>query len=262
MKKKGIVIAGPCALESREQLRRSVQGILPWNPSYIRASIWKPRTCPSWDGIGSQGIFTLLEETLPYGVMPATEVLLPQHVVELAQALKQFDANAHMLLWLGARNQNHLLQQMIASAILEQELPFTLMVKNQPWPSQTHWEGIIRHLLASGLANEQLLLCHRGFSVKDSSIWRNEPDLSLAKEVAETTALPLVLDPSHIAGDRQRIAPLIEAAMQRGFSGFMVEVHPDPSKAKTDAHQQLSLEEFAALMESKPLESRQETLLC
>ncbi len=248
---KKTLIAGPCALESRLQLKECVSELKRWKIPIVRASLWKPRTLPKWDGIGDEGIFTLLEETLPHGIIPATEVLIPEHVQKLTQALKEYDSKSEVLVWLGARNQNHLIQQEIAKLISLSEHKIHLLCKNQMWRDQTHWESILDHALAGGLSKSRFLFCHRGFSkgINSSSGLRNEPDFEMAMSVKKNKRAPMLLDPSHIGGNRENTIKILEAALQWDFDGFMIEVHSNPGIAKTDRDQQLSLDEFSFVME-------------
>lgn len=252
MKFKKILIAGPCALESREQLRECVRELKVWGVPIIRASLWKPRTLPIWDGVGEKEIFTLLEETLPHGMIPATEVLLPEHARKLVKALSQFDKKSKMLIWLGARNQNHLIQQEVARIISKAKNKIYMLCKNQMWKDQGHWESIMDHATTGGIPHDQFLFCHRGFA-PDSSVnlnrFRNIPDFEMAMEVKKKKQVSMILDPSHIGGNREKTIKILEQAQSWDFDGYMIEVHSNPSSAKTDRNQQLSLTEFSFVME-------------
>ncbi len=251
MKIKKTLIAGPCALESRLQLKECVSELKKWGVPIVRASLWKPRTQPKWDGLGEMGIHTLLEETLPHGIIPATEVLIPEHVKKLIKALEEYDSKAEILVWLGARNQNHLIQQEIARLISLSEHKIYMLCKNQMWNDQVHWESIFDHAHLGGISKDRFIFCHRGFSKGNSSEseFRNIPDFEMAMSVKKNRRIPMILDPSHIGGDRSNTIKVLEEGLKWDFDGFMIEVHSNPSIAKTDRNQQLSITEFSFVME-------------
>jgi 3-deoxy-D-arabino-heptulosonate 7-phosphate (DAHP) synthase len=120
------------------------------------------------------------------------------------------------------------------------------MIKNQPWFSQDHWEGIIEHALDGGISPEKLILCHRGFvsNIPHSDGYRNTPEFDMAMRVKEKTGLPMIFDPSHIGGSAVNVAKVTLEAQNYAFDGVIVEVHPDPKQALTDAKQQLTWTEF------------------
>src|ERR1700735_2970229 len=109
-----IMIAGPWALESREQLRECVRTLKQMGVSMIRASLWKPRTQPGWEGLGWMSLPLLLEETLLHGLVPATEIISAEHALMVVHALEHFGQDARMIVWLGSRNQNHMEQKKIS----------------------------------------------------------------------------------------------------------------------------------------------------
>lgn len=242
-----IMITGPCALESRAQLRECVRQLQGSGSRVIRASLWKPRTKPGWEGLGDEGIDILLEETLPHGLIPATEVIYAEHAEKVIDALKCSSRDATALLWLGARNQNHLEQQRIARVIAKSGMNIYLMAKNQAWHDERHWIGILEHLVAAGMPKERLLLCHRGFSpgLMDNPLGlRNLPDMTMAMRVRSETEVPMLLDPSHIGGTREKVIDIMLEGELYPFDGMIVEVHSDPDSALTDAKQQLHPEQL------------------
>ncbi len=105
------IIAGPCALESREQLRGCVTSLKALGIRMVRASLWKPRTQPGWEGLGGMSLPLLLEETLPHGLIPATEIMSAEHALMAIHALEHYGEEAQMIIWLGSRNQNHIEQR-------------------------------------------------------------------------------------------------------------------------------------------------------
>jgi chorismate mutase len=139
-----------------------------------------------------------------------------------------------------------MLQRDIAKRTLE-EMPkdTKLMIKNQPWIDPLHWIGIVEHAISVGFPKERLLICHRGFSTnKRENVhgYRNLPDHGEAMYVKEVTGIPMLLDPSHIGGTRENVVKVIKDAMKLNYDGMIIEVHPNPAQAKTDAKQQLTVE--------------------
>ncbi len=238
-----IIIAGPCALESRQQLQQSVKTLAPMGVSMIRASLWKPRTQPGWEGLGWMSLPLLLEETLPFGVVPATEILTAEHALMVVHALEQYGQDAKMIVWLGSRNQNHLEQRKISKILATGPEGITFMFKNQMWDCERHWLGICEHILSEGFPRERLMICHRGFSpgkVPNPKGLRNLPDYEMAMKIKEKTGLPMILDPSHIGGTRENVMDICMNSLAYDFDGYLIEAHCDPHKAKTDANQQLT----------------------
>lgn len=246
-----LLIAGPCALETREQIKTCARALKEVGVRTMRASLWKPRTKPGWEGLGESGLEILLDETLPIGLTPATEVLTPEHARLVVRALRSRGDLARILVWLGSRNQNHFDQREIAQILADGHQGITLMAKNQMWAEEKHWLGIHAHLLESGFPKERLLLCHRGFAPGNEPNprrLRNLPDFQMAESVRAKTGCRMIVDPSHIGGSRETVLEIIEESLQRSVDGLMVEVHCNPDMALTDAKQQLSLDQFAELV--------------
>jgi len=246
-----MVIAGPCALESRQQLKECVQVLKRMGVTMIRASLWKPRTQPGWEGLGWMSLPLLLEETLPYGLVPATEIISAEHALMVVHALEHFGSDARMIVWLGSRNQNHMEQKKIAKILATGPDGITFMFKNQMWDDERHWHGIAEHILAEGFPRERLMICHRGFSpgkAQNLHGYRNLPDFEMAMRIKEKTGLPMLLDPSHIGGSRDKVMEICNLALSYHFDGYLIEMHCDPENAKTDAKQQLSPDELHGLL--------------
>lgn len=244
MKIKKIYIAGPCAAESEEQIGVSIDEAKKRHIDFLRISLWKPRTKPGFDGLKEHGI-KLLVAAAKRGVNPSTEVLTPENAQQVIETVLAASNTAHILVWIGARNQNHYIQQEIARVTAGDKRVY-LMVKNQPWASEEHWLGIIDHALAGGIAPDHLFICHRGFAPMGHNPLnlRNMPDYDMAMRVKEKTGLTMIFDPSHIGGTVENVIKIAQEAKQHDFDGFLVEVHPNPKKALTDAKQQLTWEEF------------------
>lgn len=244
-----IIIAGPCAAENEEQVLTVAEHLKKFKNVWMRASLWKPRTKPGFDGVGKKGIPWLAKIT-KMGIVVGTEVLLPEHVSEVLNGIEKEGGNLkNLFFWIGARNQNHFLQRKIAQRLKKAPKQIKLLIKNQPWPDINHWLGIIEHV-SKELEKERIILCHRGFAPngqENSLNFRNLPDFELAIEVKRKTNLPMILDPSHIAGNSELVFKVIEMAINYDFDGLMVEIHPHPQSAKTDSQQQLNLKEFCQI---------------
>src|SRR3989338_2226395 len=181
--KSKIIIAGPCAAESREQVINCALALKKQGIKIMRASLWKPRTQPGFEGIGTKGISWLAEITM-LGITVATEILLPEQLTQLIKGINKNGDLSKVLLWIGSRNQNHLIQRGIAK-IIKEKMPKTvkLLIKNQAWTDERHWLGIVDHILGSGISPKRLILCHRGFSPnnqKNPENLRNLPDFEMA----------------------------------------------------------------------------------
>lgn len=242
---KQIIVAGPCAAESRQQVLATIREATLRKIDFLRLSLWKPRTKPGFDGLKEEGI-PLLVETARMGINVATEVLLPEHARRVIYAVLSAVENTRLMIWIGSRNQNHQIQREIARVVSMDERVI-LMVKNQPWKSKEHWEGIVSHVLDSGIRKENVILCHRGFIPEPSANphnFRNTPDFAMSMEVKNKTGLKMLFDPSHTGGSIPNVLKLAREASKVGFDGSVVEVHPAPVKALTDVKQQLSWDQF------------------
>jgi len=247
-KNKPIIIAGPCAAESKEQVLTSIKEAKRRKVDFMRMSLWKPRTKPGFDGLGEKGIDFLIQAA-KLGVNPATEVLIPEHAKLIMDKVLSKVPNTKLLLWIGARNQNHYIQREIARVAATDKRVF-LMVKNQPWVSKDHWEGIIGHVLDGGISKDRLILCHRGFIPNGVNPhgYRNVPEYSMAMRIKDKTGLPMIFDPSHTGGSVPNVMRVAQEAAKHDFNGIIVEVHHNPKNALTDAKQQLTWEEFDSLV--------------
>ncbi len=247
-KKKTIIIAGPCAAESMEQIRLSIRQAKRRKVDFMRISLWKPRTKPGFDGLGEKGI-DLLIEAAKSGINPATEVLIPEHAKIVMKKVFNAVPKTKLLLWIGSRNQNHYIQREIAG-IAAKDKRVLLMVKNQPWVSEDHWEGIIGHVLDGGISKERLILCHRGFTPNGVNPhgYRNVPDFAMTRKIKEKTGLPMLFDPSHTGGSVEKVLQIAQDAHKENLDGLIIEVHPNPKIALTDAKQQLTWKQFDQLI--------------
>ncbi len=252
--KKTFVIAGPCSVESREQLF-SIVNTLSAIPQVgmIRCGVWKPRTRPGgFEGLGEEALRWIRELRADHGfdhVRFACEVARPEHV---SMALK-YGVDA---VWVGARTTaNPFLVQELAEALSGSRV--AVMVKNAPNPDVKLWMGAIERFLKVGIADVRAV--HRGFDVYKNSGYRNAPLWEAPIELRRAMPqVPIICDPSHIAGRKEPLQQLSQTALDLGFDGLMLEVHPSPSTALTDADQQLCPSDFEVLLRSLVLRSTDE----
>lgn len=240
------VIAGPCSAESREQLREVAKGManMP-QVSMIRAGVWKPRTRPGgFDGIGEPALQWMHELSAEYGVRFCCEVARSEHV-ELCQRYGIEDV------WLGARTTaNPFMVDELCAALRGSAM--RVMVKNPLNPDVRLWLGAIERLKQSNI--EVSAAINRGFSMYNNHGYRNEPLWEVPMELhRRLPELPLLCDPSHIAGRTELVSSVAHAAMMLDFDGLMIEVHPHPADALTDAQQQLTPSQLHALIKELSL---------
>lgn len=248
--KSSIIIAGPCAAESEAQILLATKQAQKRKVDFLRVTLWKPRTKPGFDGLGKSGI-PLLVKAVKMGVNPATEVLVPSHAKAVMKAVLPMLKNGKLLLWIGSRNQNHLIQQQIAK-IASKDRRVYLLIKNQPWADEKHWEGIIEHVIAGGISKDRIILCHRGFTPTGHNPLglRNMPEYEMSMRIKSKANIQMVFDPSHSGGSVENVLKLAHEASKHDFDGVIVEVHHDPKNALTDANQQLTWEQFDELVKS------------
>lgn len=252
-----IIIAGPCAAETREQVIKSAKEAKKRGVKILRASLWKPRTEPGFDGVKEEGIPWLVE-VAKMGITPGTEVLNARNTKAVLSALAKNVPNPSALIWIGARNQNHDEQIAIAKAV--KRYPWAkFMFKNQPWRHERHWRGILKHVLGSKIDKDKVFLSHRGFDPgtdepRDPKSLRNVPDYKMAMTIKTEENVEMIIDPSHMGGTVENVIKITKEAMRYSengisFDGFIFEIHPNPTVAWTDAKQQLTWEQFDELME-------------
>ncbi len=227
------IIAGPCSAETREQVLEIAAAIASLPVHLFRAGVWKPRTRPgSFEGNGTEALEWLKEVKANYNLAITVEVAEPEHI-ELA--LK----HGVDVLWLGARTTVNPFQvQRLADALKGVQVP--VMVKNPVNPDIDLWQGAIERLQQAGITD--IAAIHRGFSTyQAASPYRNQPNWPLPIELKRRNpGLPIICDPSHITGNRELVADLAQKAMDLGFEGLMIETHPHPAEAWSDAAQQVT----------------------
>jgi chorismate mutase len=227
------IIAGPCSAETREQVLATADGLKNLGISLFRAGVWKPRTRPgSFEGNGEEALKWLQEVKQQYNLQTVIEVAEPEHV-ELAL---KYGIDA---LWIGARTTVNPFQvQHIADALQGVDIP--VLVKNPVNPDVSLWQGAIERLERVGI--KDIAAIHRGFSTyTSSSTYRNPPNWPIPIELKRRKPeLPIICDPSHITGDSSKVADVVQKAMDMGFDGLMIETHPNPAEAWSDAEQQIT----------------------
>ncbi|RDK84250.1 bifunctional 3-deoxy-7-phosphoheptulonate synthase/chorismate mutase type II [Marinirhabdus gelatinilytica] len=229
-----LVIAGPCSAETEAQVLKIAHQLKETDTTVFRAGIWKPRTRPgNFEGVGALGLKWLQKAKEETGLLTTTEVANANHV---DLALKH-DVD---ILWVGARTTvSPFIVQELADAL--QGTDKTVLIKNPVNPDLPLWLGAVERFYEAGLKN--LGVIHRGFSTYEKTRYRNNPEWQIPIDLQNRFPdLPLILDPSHIAGRRDIIFDLCQTALDLNYDGLMVETHYDPDNAWSDAKQQITPE--------------------
>ncbi|MDX5347167.1 MAG: bifunctional 3-deoxy-7-phosphoheptulonate synthase/chorismate mutase type II [Hymenobacteraceae bacterium] len=229
--KRPLVIAGPCSAESELQVLETAKLLKP-QVDIFRAGTWKPRSRPnSFEGIGTDALVWLQQVKQETGLPVATEVATPAH----AEAALKHNVD---VLWIGARTTvNPFAVQEIADALRGTSVP--VMVKNPVNPDLALWAGAIERIYKAVSADVAAI--HRGFTSFEPSHYRNVPAWQIPIELKQRyKELPLIIDPSHIGGHPDLIFPITQKAMDLDYDGMMIEVHPNPKDALSDADQQIT----------------------
>ena len=244
-----LVIAGPCSAETEGQVLKIAHELKDTDVTVYRAGIWKPRTRPGmFEGVGAIGLGWLKKVKEETGLLTATEVANKDHV-------KLAIENDVDILWIGARSTvSPFIVQEIADAL--EGTDKIILVKNPVNPDLSLWLGGVERLYTANIKN--LGLIHRGFSTYEKTKFRNIPEWQIAIEVKNRFPdLPIICDPSHIAGRRDLIFDLSQAALDLNFEGLMIETHSDPDNAWSDAKQQVTPARLVEIM--KDLKVRKKT---
>ena len=238
------LIAGPCSVESRDQILRSAEAVARVGGHLLRGGAFKPRTSPySFQGLGEKGIDLLAEAGRRFDLPVITEVLAPGDVEAVA-------ARADVL-QVGARNMQNF---PLLKAVGASDRP--AMLKRGMMASIEEWLKAAEYIVAHG--NPNVFLCERGIKTFEDAT-RYTLDLSSVPVAQERTHLPVVVDPSHAAGTRRWVPALVRAALGAGAHGVMVEAHPNPDQARSDGPQSLTFEtlaELGRLFASEPVSVR------
>jgi 3-deoxy-7-phosphoheptulonate synthase len=229
-----MVMAGPCSVESEEQLDAAAAAIAAEGATFLRGGAFKPRSSPySFQGLGEEGLKLLRSAGDRYDLRVITEVMTPEHVDLIGQYTDVFQ--------IGARNmQNFDLLRAVGRTATPVFLKRGLSATVEEWLMSAEY------VMASG--NPNIILCERGIRTFETST-RNTLDLSAVPVVKKRSHLPVFVDPSHGVGIRDKVLPLARAAVAVGADGLMVEVHPDPPRALSDGPQSLFFDQFTDLMQ-------------
>ncbi len=245
---KPLVIAGPCSAESLEQMLKTAHALKEIPAVKIfRAGIWKPRTRPNnFEGHGEMALPWLLEVKKQTGLLTATEVASAKHVDLCLR-------HGVDVLWIGARTTvNPFLVQEIADALKGVDIP--VMIKNPINADLQLWIGAIERMNNAGLT--KLVAIHRGFSVADKLEFRNDPLWRIPMELkVKFPELPVICDPSHITGERELIQKVCQKAIDLSMNGLIIETHPDPVNAWSDAAQQITPEKLQNILSELALKT-------
>jgi chorismate mutase len=227
------LIAGPCSAETEEQINTVVSQLVENTPTkLLRAGIWKPRTRPdSFEGVGTEALPWFVEAAKTVGLPTSVEIANRHHTEEALKA-------GIDVLWIGARTTvNPFAVQEIADVLKGVNIP--VMIKNPVNPDLELWIGAFERLDKSGI--EDLVAIHRGFSFYKHNKYRNVPSWEIPIALKERLPqIPMICDPSHISGRRDLLLEISQKAMDLNFDGLMVETHPDPDSAWSDAFQQIT----------------------
>jgi chorismate mutase len=236
-----LVIAGPCSAETEDQVLKIAHELKNSDVSIFRAGIWKPRTRPGmFEGVGAIGLKWLQKVKEETGLLIATEVANSNHV----KLALDHDVD---ILWIGARSTvSPFIIQEIADAL--EGTDKIVLVKNPVNPDLALWLGGIERLYSANI--KKLGVIHRGFSTYEKTNYRNNPEWQLPIELQNRFPdLPLICDPSHIAGRRDILQDISQTALDLNFDGLMIETHTNPDKAWSDAAQQITPKVLIKMME-------------
>ena len=230
-----VVIAGPCSVESEEQLMETAHAVKASGASMLRGGAYKPRTSPyDFQGLGVEALRFLRHASKETGLPVVTEVM-SEGDVEVVEEYAD-------MMQVGARNmQNFSLLRKLA------RVSKPVLLKRGPSATVKEWLLAAEYLLAGGNAN--VVLCERGIKTFETAT-RNTLDLAAVALVKELSHLPVLADPSHGTGLRSLISPMSRAAVAAGADGLLIEVHPCPERALSDGPQSLDLAGFEELMQS------------
>jgi 3-deoxy-7-phosphoheptulonate synthase len=228
-----VVMAGPCSVESREQIERSADVVARAGAKFIRGGAFKPRSSPySFQGLGEEGLHLLREAADERGLLVVSEVMESAQIPLVSQYAD--------LLQIGARNmQNFNLLRDVGRQ------PKPVLLKRGISATIEELLCAAEYILAGG--NYNVVLCERGIRTFETYT-RNTMDISAIPVVKKLSHLPMVGDPSHGTGRRDKVAPMARAAVAAGADGLLIEVHPDPDHALSDGAQSLRPEQFEELM--------------
>jgi len=238
-----VIISGPCSAESEEQLMSTAIAISKFSKvKVLRAGIWKPRTRPdSFEGAGEIALKWLKNAKKETGLLTTVEVTTTEDI-------EQCLANEVDILWIGARStSNPVYIRKLADALKSVDVP--VMIKNPIYPDIDLWIGTIERFYHIGI--NRLAAIHRGFYPFEKTSLRNIPKWEIPIELKRRIpSIPIICDPSHIAGNTEFIQEIAQKALYLGMDGLMIESHINPSVALSDARQQLNPEQLGQLLDN------------
>ena len=228
-----VVMAGPCSVESIEQLREAAKAVKAGGAQFLRGGAFKPRTSPyDFQGLAEDGLKMLRQVADEEGLKVVTEIVDKD---DLELVGKYAD-----LYQVGARNMQNF---QLLKALGKAKKP--VMLKRGLSATISEWLNAAEYIMAGG--NEQVILCERGIRTYET-FTRNTLDLSAVAAVKELSHLPIIVDPSHGTGRWQMVKPMARAAVAAGCDGLIIEVHPHPEVALSDGDQSLTPKNFNLLM--------------
>ncbi|GBC98032.1 Phospho-2-dehydro-3-deoxyheptonate aldolase [bacterium HR17] len=229
-----VIMAGPCSVESREQILEAAWGVKRHGADVLRGGAFKPRTSPhSFQGLGRDGLKLLKEASEATGLPVVTEVMDPRDVDAVAEVAD--------ILQIGTRNmQNFTLLREVG------QLRKPVLLKRGMWATIEEWLQAAEYICVGG--NPYVILCERGIRTFETYT-RNTLDLSAVVAVKKLSHLPVIVDPSQATGKWDMVIPMSLASIAAGADGLIVEVHPNPERALSDGPQSLTVERFGELME-------------
>lgn len=227
------VMAGPCAVESKEQLLESAEAVKAAGAKILRGGAFKPRTSPySFDGLKEEGLKFMAEAREKTGLAIVSEVMDTRDIPLVAEYVD--------IVQIGARNmQNFNLLREVG------KIRKPVLLKRGLSATIEEWIMAAEYILAGG--NEEVIFCERGIRTFET-FTRNTQDISAVPIIKQLTHLPIIVDPSHGTGKWNLVEPMAKAALAAGADGLMIEVHPDPLNAMSDGPQSLKPEKFSQLM--------------
>ncbi|HEY8712653.1 MAG TPA: 3-deoxy-7-phosphoheptulonate synthase [Thermoanaerobaculia bacterium] len=229
-----IVMAGPCTIENEQQLFATAEAVARAGAKVLRGGAYKPRTSPyAFQGMGIEGLKLLQAAGKQYGMATVSEVM---EISQIEKMLEYVD-----ILQIGARNMQNF---NLLSAVGQTRKP--VLLKRGMAATIQEWLLACEYIMSGG--NYQVILCERGIRTFDTYL-RNTLDLAAIPVVQKLSHLPIIVDPSHATGRRDKVMPMARAAVAAGADGVMIEVHVEPEKALCDGPQSLYPEQFVELMD-------------
>ena len=233
VKQDKIIMAGPCAIESYEQLLETAKFVKSKGANMLRGGAYKPRTSPdSFQGLKEEGLEILKAVKKETGLPVITELMDARELDKISEVAD--------IIQIGSRNMQNFT---LLTEVGKQDKP--VMLKRGLCASISEWIGAAEYIAIGG--NSKIIMCERGIRTYNDYT-RNTLDLAAVPIIHKETGLPVVVDPSHATGVRYLVKPMSIAAFASGADGIMVEVHPDPVNALSDGMQSLHFDEFEDLM--------------